>query len=774
MDFLFYKVFKNKYLINKIYSYITQHNKEQTYIGYNYYDFPLELILKTKNQPLLIEKINNYNKYFKNNNNNNNNKSIIESKHFLNFSEYCLKRLYKWRELPFELFEIVFETFKNEITEINKQIKKTNKEIKYHNKLNYNSPYIARLVRIDYNSIIIGICDLKKLKYLINNKYLEIETIDIEPIFKMFDKFKRTVNGDDDDDDDEIKKKKEIFRYILSELKIDVSFRELVHYLEYIIKTNQSKLFGSLILEYFPNKFQILYDPFYSAINNLFSAISKYQDQFMLKLLLEKYKYTPLPPTKLPLALLENNDEIVKLLGISIERSILESFDIPIGFIFESFNLDIVKVLCKNFYWKYFQRDKEPIHKQRLIYDSDVAIWLNDNYFEELKNLYNVKISWVCDYQLRKIGKREQVKFETLPLPQHKYIDYYFLQSVNKEMIESNLFEKEIPFFYNPLEILNVIIKNQDVNALKSYFKRFPKKYNYNQIKKAFESGSSSSNKELHKCFLENIINHGNICFGDGSSPSLFKTNLILLLIHSIQCNLIDLFNYISPIILQHYVELDERSSFFFNQEDDNKIYDISILNFKFNPEFVSWLKSNPGTARKWLYNSQLRKVYTDIVSNMVFEILGQIYSSISKINKKNSKFVIAQLISNENILKGLSKWRSKTFALNIIRFAILNSIIFTNSQIKSFGFSLNVELLFISVYNGGFLNDLSFCSISLERKLGNSFILHKILIKLFLIGHLSINNSKINYLSKKTSSQHYNFFIKNLNTIFNYSLTFK
>ncbi|KAM9973410.1 hypothetical protein ACTFIW_010497 [Dictyostelium discoideum] len=73
MDLLFTKVFKNIYLREIIYSFISEINKEQRLIRYNYYDFPLELILKTKNQPLLIEKLYNYNKYLNNNNNNNNN-----------------------------------------------------------------------------------------------------------------------------------------------------------------------------------------------------------------------------------------------------------------------------------------------------------------------------------------------------------------------------------------------------------------------------------------------------------------------------------------------------------------------------------------------------------------------------------------------------------------------------------------------------------------------------------------------------------------------------
>ncbi|KAM9953781.1 hypothetical protein ACTFIR_008873 [Dictyostelium discoideum] len=120
MDDIFFKVFKNIYLRSLIFLKIKQINKSLLYTKtYNYYQFPLLSIIKTKNQHLLIEKIKLHNNTINNNNNNNNNNSnkitIIENENLLKIDEDCLKYLFKWKRVDSEIVKLIFKTFENEI-----------------------------------------------------------------------------------------------------------------------------------------------------------------------------------------------------------------------------------------------------------------------------------------------------------------------------------------------------------------------------------------------------------------------------------------------------------------------------------------------------------------------------------------------------------------------------------------------------------------------------------------------------------------------------------
>ncbi|EAL61016.1 hypothetical protein DDB_G0292934 [Dictyostelium discoideum AX4] len=775
MDLLFSQVFKNIYLKKKIYSYISEYNKEQRLIRYNYYDFPLELVLKTKNQPLLIEKLNNFNKYFKNNNNNKNNSnkkknnnnsnnknnnnndnnqyseiSILNSKHFLTFNEQCLKLLYKWGELSLELFELIFQTFKKEIEEIIGKIKKINKDGKE---------------KIQHHINLISNGDLDKLKYIINNQLLETESININSVFSLIHsrKLKRkrkmirseiTIQVNHDE---EIKLQ-EIFQYLINEYKIYLSFTQLTTYLCEIMITDQSKIFGKQIIELFPKELPIIH----KQLTNVFDIISKFKDQYIFKLLLDKYKYTPpTPPTPTPTPTqtptptlvppttatkatsTTTESEIFTLLGIRISKSTLEAMNFPLEFILNNFDLEIVKVLCEALKSRLFNETTDKFNTcptNHIIYDPKIALFLSDNYFLLLKKKKNeIKISWLCDLQLRIIGKREQVKFET-----SQYILNCYFDTINKEMIESEQFlarqnnnninnyynnsllaQQQINFNKYPFltSLVDIIIKEENVEVLIAHFSIFPNYYNFDQVNSAFYSG----NKQLFNCFIENIFN--------GNFPYNYNIiSIISFLASCIDYGSFKLFNFISLTI-----------------KNNEK---ITLNDFINNYRFIKCLKSaknNNNISRKWFINSHLKSIYSDALSHTVFQILNKKvdYGIIRKALKSDSKFIIGELISNQimycnnndnNINNNNENIKDlKNIPLNIIRFAVINGIVLdSDNQFKSFGF--DDEDLVKSLYENSI--DEILCSKQLlDKNNGKGFVFHKILIKMFLmdICHLKI-----------------------------------
>ncbi|KAM9973412.1 hypothetical protein ACTFIW_010499 [Dictyostelium discoideum] len=790
MDLLFSQVFKNIYLKKKIYSHISEYNKEQRLIRYGYYDFPLELVLKTKNQQLLIEKLNNYNKYFNNNNSNNNNNnnnkdnkyseiSILNSKHFLIFNEQCLKLLYKWGELSLELFELIFQTFKKEIEKIIEQIKKKNKYEKQ---------------KTLYHINLIGNGNLDKLKYIINNQLLETESIHINPVFSLLYLIKlkrerKMIHSEitiQENHDEEIKLQ-EIFQYLINESKIDLSFTQLSTYLCQAMTTDQSKIFGKQIIELFPKELPIIHN----QLTNVFQLISKYKDQYIFKLLLEKYKYTPTPtptpiptPTPTPIPTLAppskkptlapppttkkptptptptskttptstltqpskklilapppttatfapsttTKPEVFTLLGVRISKSNLEAMNFPLEFILNNFDLEIVKVLCEALKSSLLNETTDRFHTTstiQIIYDPKIALFLSDNYFLLLKKKKSeIKISWLCDLQLRIIGKREQVKFETF-----SYIANCYFDIINKEMIESEQFLAQQHNGSNVFNdssfltsLVDIIVKEEDVEALIAHLNIFPNYYNFNQVNNAFYSG----NKQLFNCFIENIFN--------GNFP--FNYNIISIISFLAKCidyGSFKLFNFISLTI----------------KNNEN----ITLKDFINNYQFIWFLKSakhNNNILRKWFINSHLKSIYFDALSHTVFQILNEKvdYRIIHKGLKSDSKFIIRELTSNQIMYNNENninenKKDLKNIRFNIIRFAVINGIILDslNNQCKSFGF--DDENLLKSFYENS-INEILCSKQLLDKNNGRGFVFHRILIKMFFNGYMSFKNNRL------------------------------
>ncbi|KAM9953776.1 hypothetical protein ACTFIR_008868 [Dictyostelium discoideum] len=775
MDLLFSQVFKNIYIKKEIYSYISEINKKQRLIRYNYYDFPLELILKTKNQQLLIEKLNNYNKYFnknknKNNKNNKNNKknnnnnqyseiSILNSKHFLTFNEQCLKLLYKWGELSLELFELIFQIFKKEIEEIIGKIKKINK---------YEREKIQHHINLISNG------DLDKLKYIINNQLLETESININSVFSLIHlrKLKRKrkmihseitiqVNRDE-----EIKLQ-EIFQYLINESKIDLSFSRLTTYLCEIMTTDQSKIFGKQIIELFPIELPIIHN----QLTNVFDIISKFKDQYIFKLLLEKYKYKPPPPppptpppppptptptpppsptTATTATSTTTESEIFTLLGIRISKSTLEEMNFPLEFILNNFDLEIVKVLCEALKSRLFNETTNKFNTcptTQIIYDPKIALFLSDNYFLLLKKKKNeIKISWLCDLQLKIIGKREQVKYGT-----SQYIANCYFDIINKEMIESEQFLVQQNNNNNNnnnnnsflTSLVDIIIKGKDVGALIAHFNIFPNYYNFNQVNNAFYSG----NKQLFNCFIENIFN--------GNFP--FNYNIISIISFLAKCidyGSFKLFNFISLTI----------------KNNEN----ITLKDFINNYQFIKCLKSaknnNSNISRKWFFNSHLKSIYSDALSHTVFQILNEKvdYTIINKTLKLDSKFIIGELTSNQIIYYNNddnnnnenhineNKKDLNNIPLNIIRFAVINGIILdSDNHFKSFGLMMKICI-----------NEILCSKHLLDKNNGRGFVFHKILIKMFFIGYMSFKDKDIRLLRTISTNK-----FPEINALFSFSM---
>ncbi|KAK5582413.1 hypothetical protein RB653_003998 [Dictyostelium firmibasis] len=113
----FLQIYRNKYLRLLIFKNIKKINKNLCYERLNYYEVSLDFIIKTKNQTLLTNKLNDFIN-FKNNLNNNNNRISNKDdiiKYHLDFNYQQFLILLKWEELDIELFKKVCVTFKSRL-----------------------------------------------------------------------------------------------------------------------------------------------------------------------------------------------------------------------------------------------------------------------------------------------------------------------------------------------------------------------------------------------------------------------------------------------------------------------------------------------------------------------------------------------------------------------------------------------------------------------------------------------------------------------------------
>ncbi|KAM9971829.1 hypothetical protein ACTFIW_011812 [Dictyostelium discoideum] len=123
-DDLFFKIFRNQYINREIFKKVKEHNKKLKYIRYNYYDLPLELIIKLRNQQLFVEKLKDFLKLkneIKENGFTKENQSDVH-KYFIRFDVGQILLLLGWKELDLESFDLYLRTFENEIKNQNEII----------------------------------------------------------------------------------------------------------------------------------------------------------------------------------------------------------------------------------------------------------------------------------------------------------------------------------------------------------------------------------------------------------------------------------------------------------------------------------------------------------------------------------------------------------------------------------------------------------------------------------------------------------------------------
>ncbi|KAK5582115.1 hypothetical protein RB653_003698 [Dictyostelium firmibasis] len=740
MDVLFNRVFKNKYLKNKIYTFIKENNKEQRYIRYNYYDFPFELVFKTKNQHLLIEKLNHYKFHFiensnnnnshnNNNNNNNHHNNIDKFKFFLIFNKRCLEQLYIWKELPLELFELVFNMFKNEIREIKK---------------NYEIHHIHPTIKIQSkktNFFSIENCNLERLKFLIFNNQIELNEINLSSLNLLFQDNNKEKNSNLEEGHYEIEKRKEMFRYLYDVLKIP--FGQLANYLEFIIDNNLSEIYGPMILEYFPKQLDFTKKP----LESCFVSIIKRQDIFILKEILNKYKYIE-QPSICQDCLLQTPIKLINLFGISVDVLVLRAMSIPLRCLFESFDVEITKVLWENLNFSGVALIRERSFST--IYDPNVALYLS----EKLKGNTHKTITLTCDYRLKIMGKRDQVSFQTENWQdQHSPFEANYLSNnISKEMIE----KISTTQYGDSTSLLDHIIKKGCLDSLKTYLKKFPNNYNLEQIKTV--SLLREGGKDYLQCFLD-IIKFGQLPRIPDYTNSFHLHFLRLLLEFSIENNIGMLFDAVAYRLTTQFLT---------NQREIQQFECSGVSD---------WVVSNPSIARRWLNNSLLKPYYKKIVSDMVNQLLARSNHQITQKSLVESKFLFGEL-SNIDVEIRLPSLKTNVFRANIIYHAVRNEIVLTNYQININGLSNQNTLK--SLYRGKFFSNLKHNYDSLDIEHGNGFFMYKVITKLLESNILSLEeleSSKMLSKMPKLQEKMLNFistFKPNRNNIITFHKDFK
>ncbi|KAM9953758.1 hypothetical protein ACTFIR_008850 [Dictyostelium discoideum] len=762
MDHLYKQVFNNKFLKNKIYSHITEHNKENRYIRYNYYDFPFELVLKTKNQPLLIEKLNNYNQYFGNNcnnnnnsnndnddnnndsnSNNNNNKIKNVEKYFLNFNKSSLMNLFEGEELELELFEHVFKTFEKEIKEMKRLI--TSREAVV-------VPYFIELIKNH---------SLEKIKFLIDNEYLKVIDIENSLIFVCQRLFSNNFNGNGNDsgsgrsssskkkvvtmDKSTIETKKiKLFNYLFKEIKVDLPTQKIVSMLMDVVYENQIETYGEMLINQLPD--QLPENDGYN-VNRLdhfttFTSLLITRNIWSLfNLLLNKYRVeVPIVATTAATTMKEQSieEEIVIINNIPIKVKTLKHLQFsPSVILNKCSNLELVKVLLKSFPEVYLN----PIHfgGMKVISYPNVALYLVENHFK-LISIFDFSISWPCYYKLREMGLLSLV---SLPVTEYYSDDPQF-----KEIIANDINTiQQLPNSLNEQPILiKQLMKLDDIKVIKQFLLRFPRNFSFKTIERLVLSIKDPSTDEDIRNKRIEILNHLKQHLLDGNYPYLHETRLrekiCDLLIFSIENNEKELFDVVLVLLNR------------FQEQKDYEIYYSTISN---------WVRNNHGIARKWLLNSSFHTFFKDIVDRNLQTLLNKKTHKYKSLHTSSSKFLIGEFTSRDPLIEpfNLSLDSISTTRTNIIHFALINDIILngssSNNHQKIEFFQMTNEKIIKPFYDKGFFKNLLLHNFSwLQKTKGNSFFFNRVLFKILDFGYLRNEDIKIalNVLNSINKSQ--------------------
>ncbi|KAN0032540.1 hypothetical protein ACTFIV_006440 [Dictyostelium citrinum] len=730
MHELYKQVFNNKFLRYKIFSHITEHNKENRNIRYNYYDFPFELVLETKNQQLLNEKLNNYNKYF---NNKNNNKFKNIEKHYLNFNKSCLMNLFEWEELPLELFEFIFKTFEKEIKGMKALI--NSREV-------VTLPYFVELIRNH---------SLDKIKFLIENEYLDVMDIEKSLIFvcqRLFYKDNITSSGkvvaiNKSTKKEQIKTKKiKLFNYLFKEIKVSLPTQKIVSMLMDVVYKDQIENYGEMLINQLPDQlpandgFNLNRLDHFTTFTSLLITRNIWP---LFNLLLNKYKVelpnttkTTTTTTSSTATIKQSNkimeEEIVIINNIPIKLKTLKCLQFnPSVILNKCSNLELVKVLLKSFPEIYLN----PVNfgNTKVISYPNIALYLVENHFKII-SLFDFSISWPCYYKLHEMGSLSLV---SLPVMQYYSDDPQF-----KELIENDIcIIQQLPnSLHEASKLIKPLMKLDDLMVVKQFLLKFPRNYTFKIIKRLVLSIQSAEvtttttdeiikNKRIEILnFLKEHLLAGNYPYFHAAK---LKEEICSLLIFSIEQNERELFEVVLVLLNQ------------FQKQEDYSVFYSSLS---------GWIRRNQGIARKWLLYSSFNTFFNDIVKEDLASLLNNKTHKYRNLNFSDSKFVIGELTSRDPSTEpfNCSIDSILTIRSNIIHYGLMNDIIFSsnNNHQKVEFFQMANEKIIKPFYDKGFIRNLLLHNFSwLEKIKGDSFFFNKVLYKLFDFGYIKNDNIK-------------------------------
>ncbi|KAM9969521.1 hypothetical protein ACTFIR_001357 [Dictyostelium discoideum] len=111
---LFLSLFRNELINNKIFKEIKEINKQNKFTTYNFYDFPITSIIKTKNEIMFNQRLDLFIKYM-DSNDIENDKSF---NYYIDFNGDDYIQLLNWTNLSVNTFRKYYQLFKNEILSI--------------------------------------------------------------------------------------------------------------------------------------------------------------------------------------------------------------------------------------------------------------------------------------------------------------------------------------------------------------------------------------------------------------------------------------------------------------------------------------------------------------------------------------------------------------------------------------------------------------------------------------------------------------------------------
>ncbi|KAN0039391.1 hypothetical protein ACTA71_001585 [Dictyostelium dimigraforme] len=159
---LFISLFRIEKIKNKIFKEIKEINKQSKLTAYNFYDFPITSIIKTKNEIMLNQRLDLFIKYMDPSSNDiyGNDKSYH---YYIDFNGEDYIQLLNWSNLSIQIFKKYFQIFKNEIFSI---------------KLNHF--FIER-----NRNLILGNCNIEILLFL-KEQFIENKNNELNPTNKYY------------------------------------------------------------------------------------------------------------------------------------------------------------------------------------------------------------------------------------------------------------------------------------------------------------------------------------------------------------------------------------------------------------------------------------------------------------------------------------------------------------------------------------------------------------------------------------------------------------